>query len=94
MAELYDVFMTIRHDRKLVEKLKQEDGVNLWTIACQLAAKWKTEDFDLRQDRRSYQYIPGLVAQGKYAHLAAVFCGIDGTGRFENTTPNLKEPTR
>lgn len=81
-AELYDLFMTIRHERPLTEELKDEQGVNLWTVACQLAAHWKTEDERDRGGRRSYQYIPALIIQGKFTHLSTAFVGMDGTGRF------------
>ena len=85
-AELYDLFMTIRHERSMTEELKKEQGINLWTVACQLASSWKIEDEQVRGGRRSYQFIPALVAQGKYVHLSTAFLGIDGTGKFNNLT--------
>ncbi len=89
-AELYDVFMTIRHERQLTEKMK-EDGFNLWTAACRLAMYWKDEDVRDRGGRRSYQYVPALVARGKFTCLAGIFIGIDGTGIFGSS--HQKEPT-
>ncbi len=83
-AELYDLFMTIRHERRLTEKLKG-DGFNLWTAACRLAMHWKIEDEQDRGGRRSYQYVPDLVAKGKFTSLAGVFIGIDGTGIFKSS---------
>ncbi len=80
-AELYDLFMTIRYERQLIKKMK-EDGFNTWTIACRLAMHWKIEDERDRDGRRSYQYVPALVAKGKFACLAGVFIGIDKTGIF------------
>lgn len=81
-AELYDVFMFLRHERKTTAALQEDPGINLWTVACQLATDWKAEDERDRGGRRSYQFIPALVSQGKYTHLEAVFIGIDGTGRY------------
>ncbi len=83
-AELYDLFMTIRHERRLTEKMK-EDGFNSWTTACRLAMHWKDEDERDRGGRRSYQYVPALVARGKFTCLAGIFIGIDGTGIFKSS---------
>ena len=81
-AEMYDVFMFMRHERKATEGLKETHDVSLWTIAAQLASEWKAEDDKERDGRRSYQFVPGLVDQGKFAHLKNVFIGIDRTGQF------------
>ena len=82
-AELYDFFMTIRHERSLTASLIKS-GWNLWTMACQLATDWKNEDRDERGGRRSYQYIPDVLETGKYGYLkAAVFSG-QKIGRSNN----------
>ena len=81
-AQLYDVFMTMRGERQLTTDLKNNQGINLWTVACQLAADWKLEDEQQRGGRRSYQFIPDLIKAGKFAYLAAVCVGVDRTGRF------------
>ena len=81
-AQLYDVFMTMRGGRQLTADLKDKQGVNLWTVACQLAADWKAEDDKLRGGRRSYQFIPDMIRAGKFAYLAAICVGVDRTGRF------------
>jgi len=90
-AELYDVFMFIRHERKKTTELKSDPGVNLWTVACQLASDWKQEDQRDRAGRRSYQFVPALVLQGKYTHLKAAFIGVDGTGVYNTITTTRKE---
>jgi hypothetical protein len=82
-AQLYDLFMTMRHERDLTRNLKAERGVSLWSIACQLAAEWKAEDEKDRAGRRSWQYVPKLVMAGTFARLAAKLVGIDRTGRFQ-----------
>ena len=80
-AELYDLFMFMRHERRATEELKTDPGFNVWTVAAQLATDWKAEDDRDRDGRRSYQHIPGLVAAGKYTYLKSVCIGHDGTGR-------------
>ena len=85
-AQLYDLFMTLRGERQLTAALQKEKGINLWTVTCQLASDWKAEDEQQRGGRRSYQFIPGLIAAGKFAYLAAICVGIDRTGRFSKPT--------
>lgn len=82
-AELYDIFMFMRHERKLTEEMKKPPtDINLWTIAAQLATHWKQEDQRDRAGRRSFQFIPNLIEQGKFTHLKTVFVGVDKTGQF------------
>ena len=84
-AQLYDVFMTLRGERQLTADLKNNQGINLWTVACQLASGWKLEDERQRGGRRSYQSIPDLISAGKFAYLSAVCVGVDRTGRFSGS---------
>lgn len=81
-AELYDLFMTIRHERGLTAELKETKDINLWTVACQLASVWKHEDEHKRGSRRSWQFIPSIIEAGKYVYLKATYLGIDRTGHF------------
>jgi predicted nucleic acid-binding Zn ribbon protein len=85
-AELYDVFMFIRHHRKETKALQNDPGINLWTVACQLATQWKAEDERDRGGRKSYQHVPALVVKGQFTHLKAAFIGVDGTGVYNTIT--------
>jgi len=83
-AQLYDVFMTMRHERPLTEKIKEDHMISLWTVAAQLATNWKADDERERQGRRSWQYVPKLIVAGAFAWLRGTTIGFDGTGRYGN----------
>ena len=44
-AELYDLFMMVRHERDMAK------ARGLWTLVCAMAAEWKRQD-DLERDGR------------------------------------------
>jgi triphosphoribosyl-dephospho-CoA synthetase len=47
-AELYDLFMAMRHERGAAKAL------GIWNLMCRMAAAWKQEDMDERAGRLSY----------------------------------------
>ncbi|MDD9903732.1 MAG: hypothetical protein OXT06_09210 [Rhodospirillaceae bacterium] len=81
-AELYDLFMTMRHERDLTKRLADEQDFHVWSTACALASKWKDEDERERAGRKSWQSILPLIQKGTWAYLKAKLVGIDGTGRY------------
>lgn len=55
-AQLYDLFMTLRYERKLAGKL------SVWSKACRLAQDWRREDNERRDGRKSWQDARSLLA--------------------------------
>lgn len=47
-AQLYDLFMAMRHERK------EAEGERVWSALCRLAAEWRSEDDDQRGGRKSW----------------------------------------
>jgi len=62
-AELYDVFMAIRFNRKAASAL------GLWALMCRMASNWKDED--RAADRQSY-FKPEEAATRCVVHTAVI----------------------
>ena len=71
-AEIYDLFMVIRHERGLAK------AMGLWTLICRLATHYREEDFREREGRRSWRK-PQQVIAGK-PYLRAII-GINLVGK-------------
>lgn len=71
-AELYDLFMVLRFDRKRAKLLR------VFQALCRLASNWRAEDQARRAGRRSWRR-PEDVLETR-THLRAIV-NYDGTGR-------------
>ena len=59
-AELYDLFMALRHDRKLATALK------LYGACCRLYTIWRKEDKTKRGGRKSWNDPRKILAEKPY----------------------------
>lgn len=62
-AELYDLFMTLRHDRSIAVAL------GIWKILCRMSAEFRREDVEQRQGRKSWR--PARQVLDRHSYLAA-----------------------
>jgi hypothetical protein len=73
-AELYDLFMALRYERELANKL------GVWTMICKLAAEWVAEDARERGGRKSWgNWRKWIEVNG--VRLSAIVVGAPG-GRW------------
>ena len=61
-AILYDLFMALRFERGLADKL------NLWTLVCRQCMFWKMADENTRGDRNTWRAPSEVIAERPYLH--------------------------
>ena len=61
-AVLFDLFMTLRYERGLAQKL------HVWKMICRLAMDWRTEDKQQREGRKSWRNAKAVLAERPYLH--------------------------
>lgn len=71
-AELYDLFMTLRYDRKLAAKLK------VWKLLCRMAMGYRREDQAERAGRKSWGATSRIIAARPYLQATTVASNIMG----------------
>lgn len=59
-AEIYDLFMSLRHDRKTATIL------NVFTLVSRLATIYRREDADQRAGRRSWRHAAEIIGRRPY----------------------------
>ncbi|WP_238257871.1 transcriptional regulator [Methylobacterium gnaphalii] len=59
-AEIYDLFMSLRHDRKTATVL------NVFTLVSRLATIYRREDADQRAGRRSWRHASEIIDRRPY----------------------------
>lgn len=72
-AELYDLFMVLRYERKLATRLK------VWKLICRMALGFRDEDRAERDSRKSWR--PARKVLERHTYLHATNIGTDCTGR-------------
>lgn len=63
-AELYDLFMALRWDRRIAT------GLHVFTLLSRLAAIYRREDLDERDGRRSWASAARIIARRPYLRAA------------------------
>ena len=63
-AELYDLFMCLRHDRPIAKAL------HAWRLICRMAAQFRAEDRAEREGRKSWR--PARKVIERHPYLLAI----------------------
>lgn len=61
-AELYDLFMTLRHERPLAKAL------GVWRLLCRFSQAYREEDVRQRDGRPSWRPAKEVIARRPYLH--------------------------
>lgn len=65
-AVLFDLFMTLRYERKVAGKL------NVWRMICRQAMDWRSEDKAEREGRKSWRNARAVLEERPYLNAISV----------------------
>lgn len=74
-AELYDLFMELRFNRKGAQKM------GVWRLLCRMAMHFRDEDHQARAGRKSWRPARSVLEKRPYLYATTVARGIAGGRR-------------